>query len=98
METNVIAQKISTLCSDRSITKAQLAERSGLTIEQLSLIEQSESLPSLAPLVKIARALGVRLGTFLDDMHVNAPVVSRGESQHSSSRISSHFSLRRTNL
>lgn len=92
MNTNIIAKKISTLCSDRNISKQQLAERSGLTIEQLSLIEQSESFPSLAPMVKIARALGVRLGTLLDDMFVNAPVVSRTADHQSFSKISSHFS------
>mgnify|MGYP002225957021 CR=1 FL=1 len=34
-------------------------------------------LPSLAPLIKIARVLGVRLGTFLDDQDENGPVVCR---------------------
>lgn len=34
-------------------------------------------MPSLAPLIKIARVLGVRLGTFLDDQDETGPVVSR---------------------
>lgn len=33
--------------------------------------------PSLAPLIKIARVLGVRLGTFLDDQAELGPVVCR---------------------
>ena len=34
-------------------------------------------IPSLAPLIKIARVLGVRLGTFLDDQDEVGPVVCR---------------------
>jgi hypothetical protein len=34
-------------------------------------------LPSLSPLIKIARSLGVRLGTFIDDTVVLGPVISR---------------------
>lgn len=42
-------------------------------------IENDQYLPSLGPLIKIARALGVRLGTFLDDNDELGPVVSRAE-------------------
>ena len=44
-----------------------LAERTGLSITLLTSIRDDEVYPSLGPLVKITRALGVRLGTFLDD-------------------------------
>lgn len=36
-------------------------------VEQIRRIEENIDIPSLAPLIKIARTLGVRLGTFLDD-------------------------------
>ena len=42
----------------------ELAQRSGLAIEQIERIENNIDLPSLAPLIKIARVLGVRLGNF----------------------------------
>ncbi len=62
----------------------ELAQRSGLAIEQIERIENNIDLPSLAPLIKIARVLGVRLGTFLDDQDENGPVVCRkDESQNS---------------
>ena len=35
------------------------------------------SWPSLAPLIKIARVLGVRLGTFLDDQDETGPAICR---------------------
>ena len=49
----------------------------GLAIEQIERIENNIDLPSLAPLIKIARVLGVRLGTFLDDQDEMGPVVCR---------------------
>ena len=65
-------------------SKIELAQRSGLAIEQIERIENNIDLPSLAPLIKIARVLGVRLGTFLDDQDENGPVVCRkDESQNS---------------
>jgi mannose-6-phosphate isomerase-like protein (cupin superfamily) len=56
-----------------------MASRTGLDVEQIARIEEDRDLPSLAPLIKIARVLGVRLGTFLDDADADAlgPVVAR---------------------
>ena len=54
-----------------------VAERSGLSVEQIQRIEGNVDFPSLAPLIKIARVLGVRLGTFLDDQSELGPVICR---------------------
>ncbi len=54
-----------------------MAERSGIPSEQILSIENDECLPSLGPLIKVARVLGVRLGTFLDDDDSLGPVVHR---------------------
>ena len=64
---NIVGQKIKMLCNDNSITWEELSERTGLSKEQIDLIVNSSTIPTLASLIKIARALGVRLGTFLDD-------------------------------
>ena len=65
--TRIVGEKIKSLRETKEISVAELAERSGLAEEQINRIENNVDLPSLAPLIKIARALGVRLGTFLDD-------------------------------
>ncbi|MCD8029493.1 MAG: XRE family transcriptional regulator [Bacteroides sp.] len=75
----VVGEKIRSLRENKSITTKELAERSGLTAEQVERIENNVDLPSLAPLIKIARVLGVRLGTFLDDNDETGPVVCRKE-------------------
>ena len=73
--TNIIGEKIKSLRTNQEISIQELAERAGLTVEQVSRIEENIDIPSLAPLIKIARALGVRLGTFLDDQTSEAGLV-----------------------
>ena len=46
-------------------------------MDQIQRIEDNTEFPSLAPLIKVARVLGVRLGTFLDDQTELGPVISR---------------------
>ena len=85
MDTNkIVGEKIKGLREDKSITVEELAQRSGLAVEQIERIENNIDLPSLAPLIKIARVLGVRLGTFLDDNDETGPAVCRnGETKDS---------------
>src|SRR3712207_5190917 len=73
----IVGEKIKALREDKSITREELSERSGLAVEQIKRIEENIDIPSLAPLIKIARVLGVRLGTFLDDQDEVGPVVCR---------------------
>lgn len=92
----IVGEKIKTLRENQSISMEELAQRSGLAIEQIERIERNIDLPSLAPLIKIARVLGVRLGTFLDDQDENGPVVCRkDESQNSISFSNNAIQSRR---
>ena len=76
--TNQIGEKIKSLCEFKNISVSELSERTGLAPEQIDRIINNIDIPSLAPLIKIARALGVRLGTFLDDqINEDGPVVCR---------------------
>lgn len=73
----IIGAKIKSIRESKNISLQDAAERSGLSIEQISRIEENIDFPSLAPLIKIARVLGVRLGTFLDDQTELGPVICR---------------------
>jgi transcriptional regulator with XRE-family HTH domain len=78
MGTNkIIGAKIKAMRQAKQLGLAEVAERSGLSIEQIERIENDVDFPSLAPLIKIARVLGVRLGTFLDDQSELGPVICR---------------------
>ena len=80
---NFISEKIKTLCEERNVPKEELSDRSGLSIEQINRIEESEKIPSLSSLIKISRALGVRLGTFLDDAEQLGPAIHRQADKNS---------------
>jgi transcriptional regulator with XRE-family HTH domain len=80
---NSLGEKVRSVRESRSMSAEQLAERADLAIELVTRIEAGSLIPSLSPLIRIARALGVRLGTFLDDQEQVGPVVSRtGEHQN----------------
>ena len=88
MKTNkIIGEKIKNVREMKNISVEDMANRSGLSEEQIIRIEGNEDFPSLAPLIKIARVLGVRLGTFLDDQQELGPVVCRKESRESTEGI-----------
>ena len=53
----IVGEKIKSLRESQSISMEELAQRSGLAIEQIERIENNIDLPSLAPLIKIARVL-----------------------------------------
>ena len=83
-----VGSKIKGLRETKNLSLEEIAERSGLTVEQISSIENDQNLPSLGPLIKIARALGVRLGTFMDDNDALGPVVCRAADREKNSSIS----------
>jgi len=74
---NTIGDKVRLVRENRKLGVEQLAERAALRTEVIARIESGDLIPSLGPLMRIARALGVRLGTFLDDQENVGPVVVR---------------------
>jgi transcriptional regulator with XRE-family HTH domain/uncharacterized RmlC-like cupin family protein len=69
--------RIAELCKTYSISRETLAERSGLDFELIRRIEENGYIPDLAPLIKISRALGVRIGVLMDDHEELGPVITR---------------------
>ena len=83
-----VGSKIKGIRESKNISIEEVSERSGLSTEQINSIETDQNLPSLGPLIKIARALGVRLGTFLDDSDALGPIVCRAADREKDSSIS----------
>lgn len=77
----IVGEKIKSLRETKEISIAEMSERTGLAEEQINRIENNVDIPSLAPLIKIARALGVRLGTFLDDQDEMGAVICRKQEE-----------------
>lgn len=72
-----IGEKISIIRASRNIEIEDLAVKTGLSDEQLRLIESGGSIPSLGVLIRITRALGIRLGTLMDDTLIEGPSVNK---------------------
>ena len=77
METGKVSKRIQDFMAKREIDVTQLAELTGLKQDFLETMLRENLYPPLGPLMKIARALGVRLGTFLDDQGTNDPFIVR---------------------
>jgi len=84
---NTPGKRIAELCKTYSVSPETLSERSGVSIELIRRIQEEDHIPDLAPLVKIARALGVRLGTLLDDHEELGPVITRAGTAGETSRF-----------
>jgi len=97
-DSTIVGKKIKSIRESKNISIDELSERSGLATTQITSIEESENLPSLAPLIKIARVLGVRLGTFLDDNDDLGPIISRKETKKESISFSGGATNARTHM
>lgn len=93
-----VGTRIKQIREIKKVSIEELSERSGMELSLVQKIEQEKNIPSLAPLIKIARALGVRLGTFLDDSDSYGPVVVRAGEQHKGVRFTSQSSEAREHL
>lgn len=77
-----IGKKIKEFREFRKLSREDLALKANLDVAQLERIEDHGTVPSLGHLIKLSRAFGVRIGTFLDDQeNIGPAVVRRGEEQ-----------------
>lgn len=74
-----VGARIMRLRLGQSLSREELSNRSGLDVDFLREVEEENVYPSLGPLLKITRALGVRLGTVLDDQFSRDPLIVRLE-------------------
>lgn len=66
-QSNRLGNKITTLREAHHLSVQDLADRCGFDVDVIERLEAGDVPPSLAPLIKLTRALGVRLGTLMDD-------------------------------
>lgn len=93
-----VGGKIKSLRESRGVSLEELSEKSGISIAQIELIESDTNFPSLAPLIKIARALGTRLGTFLDGETEIGPSICRKEDHSEGIRFSQSTNIENGHL
>jgi transcriptional regulator with XRE-family HTH domain len=93
-----LGSRIKQIRLSKQIGLDELSAQTNLDIRLLEKIEEEKVVPSLAPLIKIARAMGVRLGTFLDDSDQIGPAIVRAGGQEKGVRFTSQGSLSREHL
>ncbi|WP_423129071.1 helix-turn-helix domain-containing protein [Gaoshiqia sp. Z1-71] len=93
-----LGSKIKQIRTSRQVSLEELAERANLEVSLIKKIEDEKVVPSLAPLIKIARSLGVRLGTFLDDADHFGPAVVRAGGQEQGIRFTTQGNGARQHL
>ena len=76
-ENKKVGGRIRTYREKLDMSVYDLAQRSGVDEKLVNAIEKGEVLPALGVLTKISRALGQRLGTFMDDQYKPDPIVTR---------------------
>lgn len=84
-ETDMAVEKLGTRVRKfreaQDMTLEKLAEATGLSVDFITTLEEESIYPSIGPLQKIARALHVRLGTFMDDVACQDPIITRWENR-----------------
>ena len=96
--TNKVGVKIKEYREFRKIGREELAVKANLDVAQLQKIEENGHVPTLGHLIKITRALGVRIGTFLDDQEHLGPVVVKAGAEKASFSFSTKDNTAREHL
>jgi len=82
LEALELGRRIRTFRERLDLTPEDLARNTGVSLELIASAETGATYPSLGTLMKIARALGQRVGTFMDDHVQEEPLIVRaGEPQ-----------------
>ena len=72
-----VGNRIRTYREKLDMSVYDLSQKSGIDEKIINSIEKGEVLPALGVLTKLSRALGQRLGTFMDDQFKPDPIITR---------------------
>jgi transcriptional regulator with XRE-family HTH domain len=84
-----VAEKIKKVREDMGMSLQDLAAKCGFSSALLSQVENHMVSPPLGTLIKIARGLGVEIGTFFQEMHDVPFTIVRKDERKAMSRVAS---------
>jgi len=76
-QSEIIGRRIKTYRENLEMDIETLAARTNLPVDLLNQFERGDVSPAIGMMVKLARALGQRVGTFMDDQISKDPVIVR---------------------
>ena len=74
-----VGKRIRTYREKLDMSVYDLAQKSGIDEKVINSIEKGQVLPALGGWTKLSRALGQRLGTFMDDQFKPDPIITRAK-------------------
>jgi len=81
-----LGKRVRTYREKLGLTKEELSTNSGLSLRFINDIEEGRTYPPIGSIIKLARALGQRVGTFMDDQFIRDPLIVRaGEREEETS-------------
>lgn len=83
-----LGEKIKKVREFRNLSLEDLSQKTGYSVDFLSGLESGTKMTTLGTLMVIARGMGLRVGTFLDDSDKLGPVISRSEDRGDGVRFS----------
>lgn len=84
---SLINEKIKQFREQKNLSIEELATRSGVSADVLSAIENGNDVPSSAIIIKVSRALGLRVDTLLEVDSVSGPVLTKAGEVHNSTNF-----------
>ena len=74
---NKVGRRVKKYREHLGLTQEQLAVNSSLDLTFIKDVEDGIVYPPIGSMIKLSRALGQRLGTFMDDQYVADPIIVR---------------------
>jgi transcriptional regulator with XRE-family HTH domain len=89
-----VGEKVKVLREEKSLSLKELADLTGFSTALLSQIENHLVSPSLGMMIKLAKALGIRVGDFLGETEGEPFAIVRKEERKTVSRFASKEGVR----
>ncbi|WP_306600964.1 XRE family transcriptional regulator [Geothrix sp. 21YS21S-2] len=74
-----LGRRVATFRERLGLSREELAANAGVSAGLVEAVEEGRAYPPLGLLLKVARALGQRLGTFMDDHYREDPLIVRAK-------------------
>lgn len=80
-KTDKLGSRVKKYREGLGLTQGQLATNTGLSARFIGDVEDGTVYPPLGAIIKLSRALGQRVGTFMDDQYIRDPVIVRHDAR-----------------